>query len=356
MKKKWTQWVAILLIGLMAVGVALGAVLTVFAEETAPAGGAGAKSADEGISGTAGVGELTDTNWMAGVPDDTMLSSVTIPGTHDSCTQNIILKFILQCQDTDIAQQLEAGYRYLDIRAAIDEGKDGDDQLKLIHSVGNCKAKPGLFAENLHLEDVLEDVYAFLEENPTETVIFCVKAENGDDPVMRVQELLYQLIDKQPDKWYLQNTIPTMGEVRGRVVLATRFEDVGGLGEMRRGLNFGWEDQGNRELVDLPYALSMINDTQTLWVQDRYKYNVENKIDALRDGLANCQAGDDTFFLNFSSTSGNGKIGRPKQYAKIINEKLMSQTLRSQTSYGVIIVDFGTAELARHIYASNFED
>lgn len=345
MRSKWTKWIALLLIALMAIGVVVTAVISVGAEEAADIDPKDASA-----------GEITDSSWMAGVSDDTMLSSVTIPGTHDSATQNIILKFILQCQDTTIAQQLENGYRYLDIRAAIDEGKGGDRRLKLIHSIGNCKAKKGLFAGNLYLDAVVEDVYDFLEKNPTETVLFCVKAENGDDPVGEVQSLLYQLIDENPDKWYLQNRIPTIGEVRGKIVLATRFEDVGGQGEMRSGLNFMWEDQGSKEIVDLPYDLSMISENQSLWVQDRYKYNVENKIDALLDGIENCQAGDDTFFLNFSSTSGSGKIGRPKQYANIINSHLLSHPLQSHTSYGIIIVDFGTSELARHIYSSNFQN
>ena len=59
-------------------------------------------------------------------------------------------------------------------------------------------------------------------------------------------------------------------------------------------------------------------------------------------------------FLNFVSTAGDGKIGHPKGYAKALNTLLMEYELKPETSYGVIIVDFGTADLARHIYYSNF--
>ena len=162
--------------------------------------------------------------WMENVPDETKLSSMSIPGTHDSCTQNVDMRYIFQCQDASIATQLKYGYRYLDMRLVL-EKRSGQETLVLKHNIARCKVSDSPFARTLTLADVLKDVYAFLNEHPSETVIMCMKAENSKDDVAAVQKALYAMIDQASERWYLKNEIPTMGAVRGRIVLATRFDD-----------------------------------------------------------------------------------------------------------------------------------
>ena len=58
---------------------------------------------------------------MAALPDDRVISEITIPGTHDCASQNAQLGFITKCQALDVAQQLNIGARYLDIRLGEDE-------------------------------------------------------------------------------------------------------------------------------------------------------------------------------------------------------------------------------------------
>lgn len=290
--------------------------------------------------------------WMATLDDETKLSAVTIPGTHDTCAQYVSLRYIFQCQDTSVEEQLENGYRYLDIRIALAE-KDKEPALVIKHNFTVCRKGASPFSDKIYLEDVIADVEAFLEENPTETVILCMKAENGDDDIAQVQKLLYGQIEKNENRWYLKNEIPTMDEVRGKMVLATRFEDEIGVGEERRGLNFNWIDQGDKTVVDEPYVLSMINETEKLWVQDRFNYNTDDKINAIVDDLENSQAADDTFSLNFTSTTGSKAVGHPKKYATAINRYLMEYDWQQSVSYGILIVDFATEELARCIYQTN---
>ncbi len=294
------------------------------------------------------------TEWMAEIPDDTPVSCITIPGTHDSASNFIFPGYFLKCQNTSIKEQLENGYRYLDIRLSLDESKDGTVRLKFIHNFGTCKKESGLFKDALYLEDVLEWVYAFLEDHPTETVIFCVKDEGKNDDPASFESLFFDTIDENPDMWYTKNMIPDLSEVRGKIILATRFPDANDEGDLRTGLNFRWEEQNSKEVVELPYVQSMINDDQALWVQDRFKYNVDNKIDAFMDDLDNCQADENTFSLNFSSTSGSGTLSHPKGYAQVINKAVLERELESGTAYGVLIIDFATKELAQHIYSANF--
>lgn len=293
-------------------------------------------------------------NWMENIPDETKLSSMSIPGTHDSCTQNVDMRYIFQCQDASIATQLKYGYRYLDMRLVL-EKRSGQETLVLKHNIARCKVSDSPFSRTLTLADVLKDVYAFLDEHPNETVIMCMKAENSKDDVAAVQKALYEMIDQAPERWYLKNEIPTLGAVRGRIVLATRFDDKLQVGSDRCGLYFGWADQGDRTVLTDPTAESVINGRETLCVQDRYNYDVGDKIPAIRTCLDSSRAADDTFFLNFTSTSGSGAVGHPKEYAKDINLDLYAYEWEAGKAYGVVIVDFGPKKIAEKIYGTNFQ-
>lgn len=293
-------------------------------------------------------------NWMENIPDETKLSSMSIPGTHDSCTQNVDMRYIFQCQDASIATQLKYGYRYLDMRLVL-EKRSGQETLVLKHNIARCKVSDSPFSRTLTLADVLKDVYAFLDEHPNETVIMCMKAENSKDDVAAVQKALYEMIDQAPERWYLKNEIPTLGAVRGRIVLATRFDDKLQVGSDRCGLYFGWADQGDRTVLTDPTAESVINGRETLCVQDRYNYDVGDKIAAIRTCLDSSRAADDTFFLNFTSTSGSGAVGHPKEYAKDINLDLYAYEWEAGKAYGVVIVDFGPKKIAEKIYGTNFQ-
>ena len=61
---------------------------------------------------------------------------------------------------------------------------------------------------------------------------------------------------------------------------------------------------------------------------------------------------DSTFYLNFTSSSGKGKIGYPKKYAKKINTYLKGYDWQKK-NYGIIIIDFADQELAPKIYSTN---
>ena len=288
-------------------------------------------------------------NWMSYLSDDLYISEITIPGTHDSATENVPFGYAMRCQNTDISQQLQDGYRYLDLRVCV-ENTDSDSKLKLVHNFVTCHIDGGLTSDYLYLDDVTSYVYDFLDEHPDETVITNFKIEDDNHSVADVQEILFNEIQAHPDYWYTEDRIPTLGEARGRIILMTRFEDEADIGIT--GIQTIWDEQDDTEVVDIPYEL-YVTDTCRLWVQDRYKYSVDDKYDAVVDGLENCEADSGTIFLNFVSTSGTGIVGHPKGYAKKLNALLLEYDFQSDTSYGIVIVDFGTEDLARHIYSSN---
>ena len=57
---------------------------------------------------------LAAEDWMKALPNETLLSKLTIPGTHDSCTFNA--SAISKCQNLKLDAQLNAGIRCIDIR------------------------------------------------------------------------------------------------------------------------------------------------------------------------------------------------------------------------------------------------
>ncbi|SFN77271.1 1-phosphatidylinositol phosphodiesterase [Pseudobutyrivibrio sp. JW11] len=287
------------------------------------------------------------TSWMGNLSDDLYLSEITIPGTHDSCARNVMLGYVMRCQDTDVSEQLENGYRYLDFRVALDEKTN---KVKMVHNFASCHEDGNLFSDYLYFDDVCADVYSFLQQYPTETVIVNIKIEDDDHSVSDIQNLLTEQINANKDYWYIEDEIPLLSDARGRIVLATRFSDAAATDMM--GLNMQWAEQDNNTPIDIPYELYVYNNFR-VWIQDRYKYNVEDKYEAIVDGLENCEADENTLFLNFISTSGDGKIGHPRGYANTLNELLMEYQLKDDTSYGIIIVDFGNKDLARHIYYTN---
>ena len=282
-----------------------------------------------------------NTDWMSQISDDRPLSLINIPGTHDSGTRYIFPSYIFQDQNTLISGQLEHGYRYLDVRVALN--KAGDD-LIIVHAFGTCRSGAAIWSKALTYDSVVEDTLAFLDYYPSETVVFCVKPEHSGDDVDVVRELLEQKIAEDPDRWFTENRIPTLGEARGKIVLARRYD-------AQLGLNFNWDDQGDDTVLEDPVAVKGM-DTFTLAVQDRYHYGVEDKWNAVRYALDNTAATEQAFCLNFLSTA-QGKVPHPLKYARRMNSLFLSEELTAGSRYGVILFDFADAQLAQKVIDTN---
>ena len=285
-------------------------------------------------------------DWMAALPDETPLCDIVLPGTHDSATQYVQLAFFSKCQSLSIAQQLEAGFRYLDIR--LGDTEKGGDYPRLMHGFTNCKT--GIFGGTLTLDAVLADCYAFLAQHPTETVIFAVKHEHGDTATADFQRTLQGFTAAREANWLLTDTLPTLGEARGKLVLLRRWEDEAGLGG-ESGVPFLWKDQREREDTSLA-AAEEPQGAFTLFVQDRFKYDADEKWNAFLTGME-AEPADGDVLLSFLSTNGSSAYGHPWKYAKALNPRLMA--LNDEMLKGWVIVDFATAQLAEKIYSTNFE-
>lgn len=284
-------------------------------------------------------------DWMAKVDGERTLSELAIPGTHDSATKYAQLGFFSKCQTKDIGAQLDAGFRYLDIRLAVD-----GDRLKLVHGFTSCKTGPMPWSETLYLEDVLDQCYAFLDEHPSETILFVVKQDHGSERVGVFQELLSAYIERDAARWLLTDAMPTLDDARGRLVLFRRYADEGSFG-LESGLPLIWQDQGGHDNFALN-TVSQDNGSYTLWVQDRFEYDAAHKWTAFLGGMRTAPGTSEECYVNFLSTKGTAAYGHPYRYAKTLNAQLMDLPLNQGA--GWIIVDFATAQIAEHIYSANF--
>lgn len=286
-------------------------------------------------------------DWMKELDGELPLNQIVLPGSHDSATQYVQLAFFSKCQALSIAEQLEAGCRYLDIRLGVD---GHNDTFKLMHGFTNCRTSPFNPVDKLYLDDLLDDCYAFLKKHPTETVVFAVKQEHGKDSVAVFESMLNSYIREDADMWLLTDSIPTLDEARGKLVLMRRYEDEGGL-EARSGIPLIWADQKGAKDTR-PNVVAEKNDFYTLYVQDRFEYDTEAKWEAFTKGMAMAEkrAKDGDVILSFLSTKGSLTYGHPRQFANVLNPRLAELDSLS----GWVVVDFLSPKLAETIYSHNF--
>ncbi|MCH2180753.1 MAG: phosphatidylinositol-specific phospholipase C [Mariniblastus sp.] len=274
------------------------------------------------------LGEGAD--WMSRIPDRVSLSSLSIPGTHNSAALREPLPATARCQSLKLAEQLEAGVRFFDLRCCHQE-----DQFLLYH---------GPISQDLSFDEVLETMGSFLQRHPRETLILSIKPEHrGRGNRRRFVETLNAYLDQPGRSWYRGEAIPTLGEVRGKMVLLRRFDAPGPLGIPAT----DWGHNGNHEGA-------------TLFVQDRFKIpDAETKWKLVKRALDKTLARSpaDRLHLHFTSGYRSGALGLPdiRAISGPVNQRLHDYLEQApRRCHGCLVVDFITPQLARSIYQLNF--
>ena len=164
--------------------------------------------------------------WMATLDDATRLKSITLPGTHGSASRHG--GWIVENQTLTIRQQLEAGVRYLDLRA-----QHANNTLRMHH--GNVD-------QWLNLSQVLDQAETFLRTHPTETVLVRLREEGTPNANTRsfaaTLDAYYPRYGAMfaPAPW----TGVPLGALRGKLVLLqdypgdTRFGELNWWGDTTR--------------------------------------------------------------------------------------------------------------------------
>jgi 1-phosphatidylinositol phosphodiesterase len=162
---------------------------------------------------------------MATIDGDTNISTLSIPGTHNSAAFFKLAAPSVRCQGNSIYDQLNNGVRFLDIRLSKDYMSRGEKVNNLIVVHGKFPVK---LSGSYKFKNVLKDVYSFLETNPTETVLISIKFENtmlnwnqNNDEFAKI--LFQKYIGHNRNRWYLSDKIPTLKYARGKAILLRRF-------------------------------------------------------------------------------------------------------------------------------------
>jgi 1-phosphatidylinositol phosphodiesterase len=273
-------------------------------------------------------------DWMKDLPDDALITQLTIPGTHDSatdhahCEKNPAIKPIIEfvsCQTYQISDQLNMGIRFLDIRLAYEHGT-----LRFHH---------GPYYLEQHFKDALDAAKKFLEDHPSEFVIFLIKQEHtsasADDFWKRIND---QLSDYPSDLFYDEKVVPTVGEARGKIVVMGR-ANTSNL----KGFHVSWSSntthyEGSDK--DLVYVVEDHYSLNTVSTETKYR-EVRQNISLARICFAS--GNPKTLFLSFLSGEGDVSLRTPAHFANYVNPHIYDW-LKSNPAggprSGIIVMDY----------------
>lgn len=148
-------------------------------------------------------------DWLKSVNDNRKIFSLSIPGTHETCAR--VGGPLVQCQDWSVEEQLLNGVRYLDIRC-----RHIGDSFMIHH---------GSVYQQLSFGTGVRDVcIKFLKAHPTEFIFMQIKEEyDATGNTRTFEETMKTYINGNEQYFYLDEVSPTLGQVRGKIVLLRRF-------------------------------------------------------------------------------------------------------------------------------------
>lgn len=264
--------------------------------------------------------------WMKNLSDNTLISEMIIPGTHDSGAMHSLFDVSGKCQDMKISDQLKIGVRFLDIRLQL-----LNNELVVVHSFVD---------QNLKFSKVLNVVDSFLKENSSEFIIMSIKEDNTakNSNIDFTEEVLNQL--SKYEIFNLENNLPKiLGEARGKAYILNRFSSK----EVGIPAYYGWQDSTTFEI-------------NNLYIQDNYSVDsFEIKKEDIEKTFEYSKLNKDKIILNFTSCYLNNAF--PPTYAgsiaKPINQYIIDYMNNNDNLSGIIIIDFVTEELVEKVYMEN---
>jgi 1-phosphatidylinositol phosphodiesterase len=229
-------------------------------------------------------------------------------------------------QAFDVIQQLDNGIRSLDLCIG--------PTWTLHHGDTTISGK------NIRLEDLLNEIADWLLRNDRETIL--VSLRWGSSQMVPPETFASNLLDiiKGRGSWWLNSTIPTLEQARGKMVLIRR---QGSASLIDAGVYFGpgfsigsegggcWHSQDYQNLNEIPEHPHHPQDTG-LKAKIRY---IKDTVDA-----ATIPDREDRLFVNFTS----GHIpdhDSPLKVASIINPEVMKYVSTMKNAcLGTVVMDF----------------
>ncbi len=292
-------------------------------------------------------------DWLKNIADSSPVCNINLPGTHDSTARFVRFSYFARCQNKSITEQLRMGIRFFDLRAEAD-----GEKIKLVHSIIDCRLRR-FGSKKLYTDDVLAEMFAFLDAHPSEALFLLFKQDDGAVPPDATFDLFYERHIARETRFYTENRIPCLGEVRGKIVLLNRCD----LTKYREKYNDGnsglnlanWPEQGGyypNWQVETPIRCrSGEGTTGTLYLQDFYKLPPREKWQNAVWPTLNDAARHDGLVLNYCSAT-NGLLG-PRAFEKKMSKFFSAFEPVSGRKLGWLILDFPKQETVERIIRSN---
>lgn len=175
-------------------------------------------------------------SWMSELPDEAYITTLSIPGTHDSATGNgfagsaaSLWDMFSKTQDHTVEQQMEMGVRAFDFRPGNQDGR-----LRCYH---------GMSEINYWFDDAIRDICKFLDTHPDE-FFFIHLYKATDDLNKGVTDLLTELIETEDVAPHVARFSPdlTVADMRGKILFMPR-SDINWSSDMVACL-FDWAETG----------------------------------------------------------------------------------------------------------------
>lgn len=301
--------------------------------------------------------------------DESLISQLTIPGTHDSCTsveylsgwkkfgQTVTIGVIAQaimmtvpvaglaahtlnavaylaensaiCQVHNLEDQLIHGIRFFDVRV----NKD----MNIYHGVEQF--------EKLNYKKVIEIFESFLKKNPKEFIVMSLKQE--DSETIDVQTGYYAEKALHAGLFYDTTNVPNVSMARGRIVLVRRFKANRDLGinikTFATGNYLDVTSKDDDNLVrGVPYS-----------VQDHYGASTDDKVALVKAyfelaeqnaALYDIDGGKYPLRMYFNFSSATNGIAKPLPVAQNVNPRLYAilKELNPQVTHrlGIVAMDY----------------
>ena len=274
--------------------------------------------------------EASGESWMRALDGKLRLSEISIPGTHNSGARFEPLAGTARCQSLTTREQLDAGVRFIDVRC-----RHMDDKFSIYH---------GLVNQQLAFIQLLAETRDFLKSNPSECVIMSIQEEGSASGVSRSFEAtLGSYITENPGLWALDDGIPSLDQVRGKIVLLRRFRATApplGIDASN------WPDNS-------AFTSGIIK------VQDIYRVrNNEERWKSFTTLLDDAgKSNPEILCINFASgTKQTFGIPNIKSVSDDMNARISRYfTANTRGMTGIIVMDFADAAKCALIYGTNLK-
>ena len=300
--------------------------------------------------------------WMAGIPDEALLSSINIPATHDTGTAGVVEDLvpsvsITSCQNLYYDEQLNMGARSFDIRANATKDDASAADVKIVHGgeLWQCQEKNG---SDLTLQSILNTSLGFLEKHKSETVILTVKSDAGS--TIGLEHAVAEFIEKNKDKVYSGGDIPSMKEARGKIIFLRRFNLTKNYdSSVERAMGFNLTNWDDIKYKDYKYAYKLYDDGKNhVYIQDAYNTYGSEKWPYILETMKQTTGQDtshpieyNSWVFNYTSCSQGAPLGLTQE----INPRLFKDedNCIDTRFLGTVMLNFIDEPMSRLIYETN---